>query len=885
MGALKGMAVRLRALLRPRARDRELDEEIRFHLDLETEKYLRLGLTPAEARRRALVAFGGVERTREEHRDVRGVRWVEALVADSRYAARTFLRTPALTGAAVLTMALGIGANAAIFSAVNAVILRPLPFPHPERLVMLWEENKEKGWYKNVVAPANLLDWREQVGAFQDVAGYADDASTVTLSGEGAPRLLRVTSVTGNFFSVLGTRAALGRTFVDEETWRAGAPVAVVSDRVWRDHFGSDPGLVGRTIRIEGTAMQVVGVLPPRFSFPAEDVDLWLPVRWAPEDRAETWFRRAHWMRAVARLKPGVSPAQANAQLQHVVGRLKRQYPETNRYMGAGLTSLHEFLVGDTRLPLLVLLSGAGLLLLIACANVGNLLMVRATGRHREVALRLALGASRPRLARQALTESLVLSLLGGAAGLGLGWWGTRALGALQPEGMLRVRDVGMDWSVLAYVLAITTASGLLFGIAPALWSGGRNAAAALRVGGRSGTEGRRTRRWSDALIVGEVALAFLLTAGAGLLVRSYQELRRVDPGFDPDGVLAVSLVLPDTRYDSAAKVRAFYQTLRERAAALPGVSDAALVSKLPLTGTAWTSDFTAAGRRPGEYGSEVAHRVVSPEYFRVMRVPVLRGRPLTAEDRAGAPQAVVINDALARSFFRGQDPIGQRLTFDKVPDSTSEWWTVVGVVGSEHQSGLASPPQIEALFPFAQQRWDAMSLLLRTRGDPVALAPAVRQAVAELDPSLAIHATRAMRAVLADSLARDRFLMMLLLAFAGVGLVLAVVGVYGVLAQLTRSRSREMGIRIALGAPTARVRWQVVRHGLALILAGLGVGGVSAVLATRAMRGLLFQVAPADPATFATVAAVLAATGLVASWLPAARASRADPAVVLRGD
>ena len=432
MSLLHALRARLRAMFGPAAADRSLSDEIRFHIDLETEKNVRLGMHPDEARRRALAHFGGVQRVREDHRDVRPMRWLEDAIADSRFALRSLRRAPSLGVAAVVTLALGIGANVAIFSAVNAVVLQPLPFPAPDRLAMITEENPEKHWHLQEAAPANVLDWRAGVPAFQDVTAYADFLATSTLTGRGDPQTIQVVYAAGNFFSVIGARPALGRTFTDDETWRPAA-VAVLSDRAWRTRFGGDSTIVGKSVTLDGRDFQVVGVMPPDFAFPFENVDLWRSIGWDPKDRADVGFRRAHWVRAVARLKPGVPLETANAQLQSVVARLKQQYPETNKYMGALMLPLQSFLVGDTRLPLLLLLTSVAFLLLIACANVGNLLLVQAAGREREAALRLALGAGRGRLVRQALAESSMLSALGGAAGLVLGWVGTRALVRLQP--------------------------------------------------------------------------------------------------------------------------------------------------------------------------------------------------------------------------------------------------------------------------------------------------------------------------------------------------------------------------------------------------------------------------------------------------------------------
>jgi putative ABC transport system permease protein len=884
MNPFKGITLRLRALFSTRRVDRDMDDEIRMHLDLETEQYIKLGMSPEEARRRALLAFGGVEATREAHRDARGVSLIEDLLSDVRYAFRTFRRSPVLAGASILTLALGIGANTAIFSAVSAVILRPLPFPDADRLMAMFETNPEYGWVQAQAAPANVLDWQENVTAFEDVAASVDYTTTTTLTGDGEPRLLRSSEVTGNFFSVLGVSAVRGRTFVPKETWNTGPWVAIISDRLWRNHFGADPMLVGRTAQLDGRSVEIVGVMPPSFRFPEENVDVWFPVRWDPAARAQVSFRRAHWVRPVARIRRGVSREEANTQLQVVVDRLSRDYPETNRVMGAGMMPLHDFMVGDTRRPLQILLGSVGLLLLIACANVGNLMLVQARGREREAALRLTLGAARGRLVRQAITESFVVAALGAIAGFVLGTFGTGWLGALQPAGMLPVSEVGMSWTVLWYVVGITTVCALLFGLAPALWNGRRVPGEVLREGGRTGSGGRRMRRWGNVLVVAEVALALPLAVGAGLLVRSFQRLQHVDPGFDGRGVLTMELVLPRARYDRGEKMIDFFRELVDRTRGLPGVTDASAISNLPLTGQSWSSSFAAAGWEPDRYGTQVIHREVTPGYFELMRVPLLRGRTFTDDDGPNAAEAVVvINDRLAQRYFPGEDPIGQRVAFDKTPDSTSFWRTIVGVVGNERQNGLGLETEPEFYAPFYQDWRAGMIVVARSAGDPTTLAPGLRRLVAELDPSLAITSLRTMSQVRAESLARQRFLTMLLSVFAVVGVLLAVIGVYGVMAQIARGRTQEMGIRIALGAQTSQLQWLVVRQGLVVAGVGLAVGIAAALLGAQAMRALLFGVGASDPLTFVAVALLLLATVVAASWIPAIRASRADPMRALR--
>ena len=886
MGAIKGIGARLRALLFRRAAERSLNEEIQFHIEQETEKNVRLGMSRDIARREALVQFGGLTQARESHQDVYAARPVEEFFADAKYTLRTMRRTPTLAGAAILTLALGVGANTAIFSAVNAVILRPLPFSNASQLYMLWEENPEKGWYKQIAAPANMLDWKEQVGAFADVMGYTDLFGTATLADGGEPMIVAPAFTTGNFFSVLGVRAALGRTFTDAETWKTGETVVVLSHHLWRDRFGSDPKVVGRTIELDAGKVHVVGVMPESFQYPTEKTDLWQAWGWAQENRATVSFRRAHYLTVVARLKPGVTEASANNQFQAVVKRLQTDYPATNKLMGAGMTPLHEFLVGDTRTPLLVLLGAVALLLLIACANVGNLMLVKASGREREAALRLALGAGRRRLIRQALTESLVTSTAGGIVGMALGWWGTQALQALQPEGMLRVAKFEFDWVVLGYVLLITTVSGLLFGIAPALWANHRSPSDVLKDGGgRGGSQSRRVRRWTERLVIGEVALALMLSIGAALLVRSLLQLNKVDPGFDPNGVLAARVSLPNGRYNTAEKSTQFFQRLEERLRGIPGVQSVSGVSSVPLTSFGYTSDFTVQGWPGGKYGSEVAHRRVMPGYFKVMRTPVLAGRDITADDRATSPPVVLINDVFARQYFPGEDPVGKRITFDRVPDSTSTWNTIIGVVKSQNQSKLSIDPKLEVFEPITQSATNGLAMVLRTGGDPAALGLAVRRTVLDLDNSLALEWMRPMNAVRAESLARERFLTTLLLLFAGVGVALAVVGVYGVMAQMAKSRVREMGIRLALGAQANDVRWLVVRTGLRLVVAGLVIGVTGALVGTKTMQTLLFGVASKDPLTFVSVPVVLVLTALIATWMPATAASKADPATTLRSE
>jgi putative ABC transport system permease protein len=875
---------RILALVRGERGDHELREEIRTHLEMDVAARMDRGLSEEEARREAERIFGGTAHYYDEARDARGIRPLVDLLFDLRHALRGLRRGPGFAAIAILVLGLGIGANVAIFSAVNAVILRPLPYPEPDRLVALWEANPEKGWSQQVTAPANMLDWGERVRAFDGVAGHLCCGQAV-LGGDGEPRVIRGSTVTGNFFTVLGVRPLLGRAFVPRETWAADERVVVLSHRFWQGSFGADAAIVGRSIEIDGVPRRVVGVMGAGVGFPSADLDYWEPTNWAPDDREQRWFRQAHYLNAIARLRSGVDRGRADAELKAVARSLEDEYPATNRAMGAGLTPLHEYLVGKARTPLLVLLASAGFLLLIGCANVGNLLLVKTVGRQREIAVRAALGAGRFRLVRQMMTESLVLSAIGGAVGLGLGLAGTRLLARLQPSGVLPDQAYTVDWRVLAFIGATTVGCGLLFGSIAALWTGRAGAGEGLKEGGRSGSIGRTANRFASWLVVLEVALALLLVTGAGLLVRSFQQLLRVDPGFDPRGVLAVSLTLTDAKYSNDDQVRTFFQELHDRLRSVPGVSEIGATNALPLIETSFTSDFVVAGWPPDRFGTEVTHRTITPGYLAAMRVPLLRGRAISAQDRSGGQPVLLINEALARQHFGAEDPVGRRIAFGRVPDSSTTWYTIVGVVGNERQRGVAEQAPIQVLEPFQQHPTYNLRFVLRSDGDPMALLPAVRRTVAELDRNLPIFDARSMEAVRAESMARERFLMVLLLGFAGVALMLSMVGVYGVVAQFTRQRTRELGVRLALGAAPGDVRRMVVFRGMRLVLAGLVVGLGAALLTTRAMAAMLYNVRPADPLTFAAVGGALLTAGALAAWFPALRAGKLDPGAALRGD
>ena len=804
---------------------------------------------------------------------------IEHVVRDVRFALRMFARSPVVTATAVATIAVGIGANAAIFSAVNAVVLRPLPFPHPERLWALTEENARMGWHHAMVSTANYVDWREGVPAFDQLAAYDYSASGETLAGMGESRRVRVVFVTGNLFATLGVRAARGRTLEDAETWDTTPATLVLSDAMWAREFGRDPAVIGRQLTLDGESVRIVGVMPPSFAFPYEHVDGWVSFRWNTNVRTKEMWRRERWLRVIGRLNPNASVTLATAQLDAVTARLARYYPVTNANAGASIIGLHDYLIGDRRTPLLVLLGAVAILLLIACANVANLLLVQAAGRQRELALRLALGAARGRLVRQAVTESLVLSTMGAAVGLALGWAGTRALAALQPAGLLRVESFGVDATVLLFVALVATAAGMLFGLAPALWIQRRDPAEVLKQGTRSGTQGGGARRWVDALAATEVALALLMTLGAMLLVGSARKLASVDPGFDDRGVLATSYSLYSHAYDSATHRQAFHDEMLSRARRIPGVTHAAFGST-PLEPDLWRSSVIVRGR-PVDPSIEAPHMYASPDWLATLGIPLRRGRFFTDADR-GDLSRIVVNETFARIFFPGEDAIGRQVSFTK-RDYGPPVYTIIGVVGDVHETSLMQPPGPLVIDQF--QAFGSPTLLLRTAGDPNALAAPLRSILREMDPALALGAPRLLKDVRQGEMARSRFFAAMLSVFACVGLLLAAVGVYGVLAQIARARAREMGIRIALGARPADVQWLVLRHGAGIVALGGVVGIVLALGMTRVLASLLFDLSPNDPESYVWVVAILAATSAVASFVPAWRASRADPAEALRAD
>ena len=810
---------------------------------------------------------------------------LDMLWQDLKFGIRMLAGRPAFTSLAVLILALGIGANTAMFSLVYGVLLKPLPFKEPDRLVQLWETNPLRNWTDATASPANLLDWRERNRVFEGIAFYPgmDDrtpmASNSTLAvGDADPERLRGVQVSTNFFSVLGVAPALGRAFepADGETGRHR--VLILSDAYWRARFNGDPSVVGRELRINGQPFQVIGVMPRGFRFPSADIQAWGPFPMTPQVAA---LRRPHYLRPIARLKPGVTIEQARADMTSIAAALEKQYPDTNTQMGAGLGPLQDFVVGDVRTPLLVFLGAVVLVLLIACANLANLLLARATGRRREFAVRAALGGAGWRLARQLLVESLLLAGLGGIVGLAVGQWGIGLIVNGTPGYVPRLDEVVLDWRVLLAVALVTTLTALLFGLAPA-WQAAHPDVAWVRGGTRSTAAGARTRR---TLVIAQIAASVALVGCAGLLLRSFERLQAVSPGFDPDQAVAFRVTLPAAKYgDNDAKPVAFFEQFLERIRNLPGVTAAGGSTVMGLEGQGWTGDLFIEGR-PDVWGRELRHKEVTPGYFPAMGLPILRGRNFTDADGPDAPPVVIVNESLVRSYFRDEDPIGKRLLFGRGRPGgpPPPAWTVIGVARDEKQNALDEDVRAAVYASHRQDSTLGMAIVVRSTTAPAVLMPAVRSELRGLDPGIGLFDVRSLREIVNESVARQRFTTWIVGIFAALALIIAAVGVYGVVSFAVSGRIREIGVRVALGASRRSVTQLVLRETLLLLVLGLAGGLLLCVSATRAIRTLLFDTAATDPLTYTGVVVVLAISGMVASYVPLRRALAVDPNVALR--
>ncbi|HJR40437.1 MAG TPA: ABC transporter permease [Gemmatimonadaceae bacterium] len=878
---LRSALVRLGGARHGAERGERLDEEIGFHIEMQTQRNLEAGMSPEEARRQAMLAFGGRERFREEARDEYRSRPLEELAQDVGYAGRTLRRSGPFAVAAMLTLALAIGANTAMFSVVNALLLRKLPYVEPERLVMLWERNLSSPTERNVVGPANFLAWRDAARSFEVMAAFVNWPMTVSGASE-EPAAVTARLANAPLLGMLGARPLMGRLLTEGDDTPEAPRVAVISHALWMEQFGGRRDVVGRSFRMNAIDHMVIGVLPADFHF-YEPVDLWVPMRFTAAHRTVP----GRYIRVLARLKPGVTPEQADLEMKALARQRLEDVPEMNANWTALAVPLHENLVGGARPALLVLLGAVGFLLVIACANVANLLLARAADRQREIAIRVSLGAAPGRIVRQLLTESVVLAVAGAAAGLLLALWGTRALVALIPAEfpLPQIAGVAVDVRVLAFTAVLAVVTGIAFGLAPALQARGSDVHELLKEGGRSGASSSRARRrFRNVLVVAEMSLAFILLAGAGLMVKSFAELQQVRLGFEPRNVMVGGLSLPRSKYQNDTVRLAFFEEVERRVAAIPGVQTVGAISFLPLSGLRSASSFLVEGFPAPPPGEEPVGdmRAVTPGYFQAMGIAIKAGRPLLVTDGAESPSVAVVSETLARTFWPNESAIGKYLLYEWFESERVE---IVGVAADVHHENPAAEPFMEIYRPLTQFPYAEMTLVVRGIGDQRRLAQSIREAVHSLDPEQPVAQLRPMEELVAESVGTTRLSTMLFGLFGGLGLVLAAVGIYGVMSYTVQQGKHEIGVRMALGASPATVLAGVMRSGLTLAIAGVAIGVAGALALTRLMRTLLFGVSPGDPMVLVQIALVLAVVAAVAVWVPARRATRVDPMLALRNE
>lgn len=851
---------------------RELTEEMHHHLALKTDENIRAGMSAEDARYLALREFGNATLLNETSRTLWSFRWIEELLQDIRYGLRILRKSPGFTAVAVITLALGIGANTAIFSVVDSVLLSPPPFPDPQQLVVARSNDSLQ----------NIIDTRKGTSSFLDGGGV--NITAMDYTGGVEPVHVPAAYMDAGLFSTLGVPAALGRTITPEEDVKGGPRNIVISDHFWRQFLSGDPHALGKSIQLSGNSYTVIGVMPPTFALPAEQPDIFVSL-WVAYPEAAP-YRGVHFMRTYWRLKPGVTLAQAQADVSAEDARLAAAYPDTETRRKSTLIPLQRWLAGDVRPALLVLFGAVALVLLIACANFSGLLMARAISRRQEFVIRASIGAGRFRLARQTLTESAVLAIIGGSVGLALAEWGTKLLVSLEPSEMARFGAARMNLRVFLFVFAISLLTGLLSGLIPAASASRADVAESLKENSRSVTAGRAANAWRQLLVAGEFAVAMVLLVGAGLLVKDFSRLRAVNPGFNPANLTTMFLQLPVTRFAEIPPQTVFRREVLARLNALPGV-EAAMISDLPFSGNYLDHALVIQGRPPVPAGAEpdVQTLSVMGDYFGAMQMPILAGRGFTPEDRESQPLVAVVNQEFVRKFFPHENPVGHQIDWGRT-QTTRRWMTIVGVVADVKHSGLNQPvdPAVYAPFPQSDEAWRRwMSLVIRTQVASPGLVAEVKKQIWSVDDQIPVSQIQTMESMMGDSLAQQRFDMLLLGLFAALALILAAVGIYGMMAHRVGQRLHDIGIYIALGAQPRDVLQLVLRDGAKLALAGIALGLACSFAFTRLMSSLLSEVSPTDPATLAIVALLLAAVGMAACYIPARRAVRVDPVVALR--
>ena len=864
----------------------EVDDELRFHLDMVAARLRAGGLSESEAQAEALRQFGDLKFTQQycraqgqrREREKRRMTLLDEFGQDLRYALRALRRSPGFTCTALLTLALGIGANTAIFSVVRAVLLDPLPFDRPDRIARIWPGNPSTGIARGAASEPNFLDWRSESRLTESMGGFffADGMTGIDLTGDGEPQRLKAALVTAGFFETLRTPALVGRTLLPDDNVPGKDRVAVLGHGIWTTRFSADRAIVGRSITLNGEQFVVAGVMPASFTYPADrSVDVWVPLSYFGPD-AIGRERHKGFLEVIARMKPGVTPAQLQTEIATIATRLARQYPENAGWTEATVAPIRDSIVGAVRTPLLVLLAAVGMVLLITCVNLAGLLLARATGRARELAVRAALGAGRGRIARQLLTENLTLALAGGGLGVALGVAAVRALAAAGGAELPRAGAIRVDGVILAFTLGVSLLSGLLFGVLPVARVTSSNLQGTLRAGAR-GSVGGSGQRLRSGLVIAEVALAVILVTGAGLATKSFARLVSVNPGFQTDHALVARMSVGPA-YATPEASQGYYQTVLERVRAVPGVQAAGVIRDLPMLGNGELLRPGILGRAlaPDQLPAAQLHQV-STDYFKAMGIPLEGGRSFEPTDRRGAPLVVVINRELERRFWPGESALGKFLTVGSTPIQ------IVGVVGDVKQRGLAEAAEPTIYIHVLQNFRSGMSIVARTAGDPLGYANAVRQAIWSVDKAQTITEITTLDAVVGRAVSRPRLIAWLLVVFGAIGLALGVLGIYGVLAYAVTQRRQEIGVRVALGATPRSVLGLVIGKGMLLAATGVAIGVGGAFLLTRSMQSVLYDIRPADPATFVQVVLALLGASFLASWLPARRATRIDPVNALR--
>lgn len=872
------------SLLRRGRVENEMDEELRFHMEAHADDLVRRGVPRDEAMRQARLEFGGMERAKEECREARGVNFCESLFQDVRYGVRTLGKSPAFTAIAIGTLALAIGANTAIFSVVYNVVLKPLPYPNPDQLVVVSEAKLDEGVKETGASYLDFEEWRKQNHVFSEIAG--SEGHSLTLTGRGDPADVTTEVVTPEMFSLLDAKPLLGRTFLPEDGVKGAEPVVILSENSWRSRFGGDPKIIGSSIALDKRPFTVVGIMPANFrSAVFTDVrEIWIPLVQDPLFGGWMARRGGHWMGVLGRLKPGVSMAQAQAEMDTIAVGIAKEFPAENTGWTIRLIPLQQETVGDVKSALLVLLGCVGLVLLIACVNIANLLLTRATSRMREMGIRIALGAGRNRIVRQLLTESAVLGLMGGALGVCLAYWGVRGLSSILPADLPRGHEIHVDGWMLGFALLLSAGASVVFGLAPALFAAGSNVQASLKDGSGQSGQGRGRQRAQNFLAIAEIALAMVLLVGAGLLIRSFAVLTSVNPGFHAEHLVKAEVSLPQFEYSTPQQWVAFSNDLLARVQAEPGMQDSALGVPFPLANGFINLAFTIEGNPPLRPGisRSADYASVSPGYFHVMEIPLLRGRYFNEEDSMSATRVALISETLVQLYFPNQDPIGKRMSFGFPPNGETSR-EIVGIVGDVRDVALHKDPGPMMYVPFAQAPIWGGNVIVRSDLSAATVANAIREDVRRIDKDLPVTGVETMTDALSVSVAQPRFRTLLLSLFAVVALVLAAAGIFGVISYSVSSRTREIGIRMALGATTRNVLRLILAESARLVLLGLAFGIVAALLLGRILSTLLFGVRPADFLTFASVAILLALVALAAAYLPTRRAMRVDPMVALR--